>query len=156
MLVLAIPSSTVHNTKYLDPYHWSHIRFSCLFLRQWYRDVTSGADRHLDITFGLLVVESSSLVSVLFREAFNHPYISFFHLLVNDYSVTSFRTFFADPLLYFNWWAVSVGWKELKWHQLAHHLLMSQQSPHFNPHSTAKTNDKTTSLGKNVSSCTTM
>ena len=29
---------------------------------------------HLDITFGLQVVESSSLVS---REAFNHPYISF-------------------------------------------------------------------------------
>ena len=45
--------------------------------------VASGVDRHLDITFGLQVVESSSLVSVLFREAFNHPYISFFHLLVN-------------------------------------------------------------------------
>ena len=39
-------------------------------------DVASGADRHLDITFGLQVVESSSLV--LFREALNHPYISFF------------------------------------------------------------------------------
>ena len=50
-----------------------------------YRDVASGADRHLDITFGLQLVESSSLVSVLFREAFNHPYISFFHLLVNVY-----------------------------------------------------------------------
>ena len=45
-------------------------------------DVASGADRHLDITFGLQVVESSSLVSVLFREVFNHHYISFFHLLV--------------------------------------------------------------------------
>ena len=45
-------------------------------------DVASGADRHLDITFGLQVVESTSLVSVLFREAFSHPYISFFHLLV--------------------------------------------------------------------------
>ena len=33
-------------------------------------DVASGADRHLDITFGLQVVESSSLVSVLFREVF--------------------------------------------------------------------------------------
>ena len=41
-------------------------------------NVASGADRHLDITFGLQVVESSSLVSILFREAFNHPYISFF------------------------------------------------------------------------------
>ena len=29
------------------------------------------------------VIESSSLVSVLFREVFSHPYISFFHLLVN-------------------------------------------------------------------------
>ena len=33
------------------------------------------------------VVESSSLVSVLFREAISHPYISFFHLLVNGFSV---------------------------------------------------------------------
>ena len=41
---------------------------------------------HLDITFGLQVVESSSFVSVLFREAFSHPYI-FFHLLVNGFSV---------------------------------------------------------------------
>ena len=45
-------------------------------------DVASGADRHLDVTFGLQVVESSSHVSELFREAFCHPYISFFHLLV--------------------------------------------------------------------------
>ena len=41
---------------------------------------------HLDITFGLQAVESSFLVSVLFREAFNHPYISFFGLLVNGFS----------------------------------------------------------------------
>ena len=34
------------------------------------------------------IVESSSLVSVLFREAISHPYISFFHLLVNGFSVT--------------------------------------------------------------------
>ena len=33
------------------------------------------------------IVESSSLVSVLFREAISHPYISFFHLLVNSFSV---------------------------------------------------------------------
>ena len=44
---------------------------------------------HLDITFGLQVVESSSLVSVLFREAFSHPYISIFHSLVNVFSVPS-------------------------------------------------------------------
>ena len=36
-----------------------------------------GVDRNLDITFGLHVVDSSSLVSVLFREVFSHPYISF-------------------------------------------------------------------------------
>ena len=34
------------------------------------------------------VIESSSLVPVLFREVFSHPYISFFHLLVNGFSVT--------------------------------------------------------------------
>ena len=33
---------------------------------------------HFDITFGLQVVESSSLVSVLFREVLNHHYIYFF------------------------------------------------------------------------------
>ena len=47
-------------------------------------DVASGADRPLDI---LQVVVSPSLVSVIFREAFGHPYISFFNLLVNGYSV---------------------------------------------------------------------
>ena len=41
-------------------------------------DVASGTDRHFDITFGLQVVENSSLVSVLFREALSHHYISFF------------------------------------------------------------------------------
>ena len=46
-------------------------------------DVASDIDRHLDITFGLQLVERASLVSVLFREVFNHSYISFFHLLVN-------------------------------------------------------------------------
>ena len=33
------------------------------------------------------VIESSSLVPVLFREVFSHPYISLFHLLVNSFSV---------------------------------------------------------------------
>ena len=36
---------------------------------------------------GILTRDSSSLVSVLFREASSHPYISFFHLLVNAFSV---------------------------------------------------------------------
>ena len=53
--------------------------------------VASGADRHLHITFRLQVVESSFLASVLFREAFSHPYISFFHLLVNGFSVITKR-----------------------------------------------------------------
>ena len=61
------------------------------------------------MTFGLQLVESSSLVSVHFRETFNHSYISFFHLLVNGFSVTCFRTFIADS---FNWWMVSVGGEE--------------------------------------------
>ena len=62
------------------------------------RDVASGADRHLDITFiWMEVVEISYLVSVLFREVFSHPYISFFHLLVNGFCVTSFRTFLKTP-----------------------------------------------------------
>ena len=39
--------------------------------------------------------------------------------------------------------------EELKWHQLKHNQLMSPQGPHFSPHSTAKTNDKSTNLGKN-------
>ena len=42
---------------------------------------------------GLQVVESSSLVSLLFREVISHPYISFFHLLVNDFSVTCLPPF---------------------------------------------------------------
>ena len=40
--------------------------------------VGSGADRHFDKTFGLQVAKSSSLVSVLFREAFSHPTYPFF------------------------------------------------------------------------------
>ena len=39
------------------------------------------------LLFRLQVVESSSLVSILFREALSHHYISFFHLLVNGFSV---------------------------------------------------------------------
>ena len=52
-------------------------------------DVASGADRHLGITFGLQAVESSSHVSVLFREVFSHPYI-------NSFSFTS-KLFFYMP-----------------------------------------------------------
>ena len=47
------------------------------------------------------IVESSSLVFVLFRESISHPYISFFHLLVNSFSVTSLSTFLKTPYLYY-------------------------------------------------------
>ena len=68
-------------------------------------DIASGVGGHLDINFRLHVVDSSSLVSVLCREAFSHPYISFFHLLVIGFSVTSFRTFSKTPyLLYSGGW----------------------------------------------------
>ena len=44
------------------------------------------------------------------------------------------------------------GRGEIKLLQLAHHQLMNQQGPHFNPHSTAKTNDKAHFSGRMVSS----
>ena len=43
------------------------------------------------------VVESSSLFSILFREAFSHPYISFFHLLVNVFSVIQINFHIEPP-----------------------------------------------------------
>ena len=45
------------------------------------------------------IVESSSLVSVLFREAISHPYISFFHLLVNGFSFTCNNNNYHNQLL---------------------------------------------------------
>ena len=59
------------------------------------------------------MVESSSHVSVLFREVFNHPYISFFSLLVNVFSVTGFRTFLDDPLPSFILVGGIRGWEEI-------------------------------------------
>ena len=53
------------------------------------RKQSSGADKHFDITLGLQVVESSPLVSVLFRDAFSHP--------TNGFSVTSFHTPWVEP-----------------------------------------------------------
>ena len=43
-----------------------------------------------------------------------------------------------------------MGGEELKWYQLAHHQLMSQQGPHFSPHSKAKANYKAQISGKLV------
>ena len=54
---------------------------------------------HLNITFGLHVVDSSSLVSVLFKEAFSFPYISLIYLLVNGFSVTSNNNYRNHQLL---------------------------------------------------------
>ena len=73
MQVLVIPTSTVNNTKYSYPYH--SISFSCLFLSQWCRDVASGANRHLDITY-FQIAGSWKLIPCFrtFREAFSHPY----------------------------------------------------------------------------------
>ena len=68
---------------------------------------------HLDITFGLQVVESPSLASVFFREVFSHPYISFSHLLVKWFMRYEFPYFFNDPLPSLYWWAVLVGREEL-------------------------------------------
>ena len=67
------------------------IQYWWWFWRQWCRDVASGIDRHPDrteIDCRYRVIESSSLVPVLFWEVFSHPYISLFHLLVNGFSVT--------------------------------------------------------------------
>ena len=50
--------------------------------------------------FYLQIVERSSLVSVLFRERLAIPTHPFYHLLVNGFSVTSFRTFSKTPYLY--------------------------------------------------------
>ena len=49
------------------------------------------------------MVESSSPVSVLFREVFSHPCISFFHLLVNFFVLSvgihhSFRRVFSERI----------------------------------------------------------
>ena len=57
--------------------------------RQWCRDIASGilTEQKLIPDCRYRVIESSSLVPVLFREVFSHPYISFFHLPVNGFSV---------------------------------------------------------------------
>ena len=103
MQVLATTLLSVHNllnTHFARPLQLKEFNFSYLFLRQRCRDVASGIDRHPDqteIDFRLQIQgnRSSSLVPVLFREVFSHPSISFFHILVNGFSVTCFRTFFS-------------------------------------------------------------
>ena len=55
-----------------------------------------------------------------------------------------FQYFFRGPRTFFK----LVGGEDLKWHQLAHNQLITPQGPHFNPHSTAKTNYESTNLWK--------
>ena len=90
----------------------------------------------------LQIVESSSLVSVLFREAISHPYISF---TSKWFFFTSFRTFSKTPYLYY-----TGGRGGIKMASAKNNQLISSQGPHFSPRSTAKTNDKSTNLRKNV------
>ena len=55
-------------------------------------DVVSGnVDRYLDITFRMHVVDSSSPVSLPFREAFSQHYIIIFYILINSFSVIIHR-----------------------------------------------------------------
>ena len=69
--------------------------------------IASGIDRHPDRKKFISdcryrVIESSSLVPVLFREVFSHPYISFFHLLVNGFSVIYIYIFINTITLKFH------------------------------------------------------
>ena len=59
-----------------------------------------------------------------------------------------FPYFFPDPLPSFNW----LGGEELKWRQLVHHQLMSQQGSHYSPHSKLKQIIKALISGKSVTS----
>ena len=89
------------------------IQYWWCFWRQWCRDVASGTDRHVDIIFRLQLVESSSLVSILFREVFNHPYTS-------PFSFTS-KCFFVIIIIIINF-IRRVFSECMKWmlHQLYH------------------------------------
>ena len=78
------------------------------------------------------IVESSSLVSVLFLEDISHPYISFFHLLVNVFSVTSFCTF-SRPLTFIILVGGIGGQGEIKVGSAKNNQLISSQGPHFSP-----------------------
>ena len=53
----------------------------------WHQALTGILTELKFISDSCRVIESTSLVPVLFREVFSHPYIFFFHLLVNGFSV---------------------------------------------------------------------
>ena len=114
------------------------------FLKKEFLNLTINMQLLLTLCYHWQTLSNSFLLAM----AIAIPISPFFiFLLVNGFSVTCFRTFFADPLPSFNWWVVSVGGEELKWCQLAQHLLMSQQGPHFSPHNKAKANYKSTISG---------
>ena len=98
--------------------------------------------------FYLQIVESSSLVSILFREAISHPYISFFHLLVNGFSLLV-SILFRRPLTFILLVGDIGGQGGIKMESAKNNQLISSQGPHFSPCSTAKTNDNSTNLRKN-------
>ena len=84
------PPTKYYNTCNHNIFQALEIVFFCLWLTQnyacYYADFRA---KYFVYKFCLSqhVVDSSYLVSVLFREVFSHPYISFFHLLVNAFSV---------------------------------------------------------------------
>ena len=92
---LATPSSTVHSTWILT----TEVLAACSSGSD-VGDVASGADRHVDM--GLQVVEAHPLFPYFLEKRLAILTSPFFHLLVNVFSVTCFRTFFADPLPSFN------------------------------------------------------
>ena len=63
---------------------------------------------HLDINFGLQVLESSFLVSVLFKQTFSHSYL-LFQILLNVFFCYWFPFFVINP--YILTAVVSIGWR---------------------------------------------
>ena len=93
------------------------------------------------------VIEAHPLFPYFLEKCLAIP-TSPFYIFLNGFCVTSFRTFFADPLYlpYIGgqyWWAG-------RNHNGASYK--ASQEPHFNPHSTAKPNDKAQISGSMVSS----
>ena len=95
--------------------------------------------------------DSWKLIPCFRTLAISHPYISFFHLLVNGFSETSFHIFEDPlPLLYWwHWWAALVGGiggrGGIKIVPAKYNQLISSKGPC----STAKTYEKSTNLRKN-------
>ena len=87
------------------------------------------------------VVESSSLVSVLIQEAISHPYISFFHFLINGFLLLV-SVLFRRPLTFIILVGGIGGQEGIKMASAKNNQLISSEQPHFSPRSTVKTNGK--------------